>query len=77
MMRFLSVFLATLSILFSGCATLNVANEAKGETVMKDGKVDHIEQGHPELYLLVPIALPIDIATFPIQAIWFFTCFHG
>ena len=44
----------------------------------KDDKGDVVVQKKPQpaYYLLVPLTVPLDIVTFPIQAIWYLGAHH-
>ena len=44
----------------------------EGESQQKDAK-----RGHPACYLLLPITVPFDIATFPLQALLYYGLFKG
>ena len=57
-----------------GKAPVGEVNQAhhEGESQQKDAK-----RGHPAFYLLLPITVPFDIATFPLQALLYYGLFKG
>ena len=69
---------AMLATALSSCATMNVLQEAKGGEYTLNGKdVVGVERDHPEAYLLLPVTVPVDIVTSPLQLFYFFFIFRG
>ena len=65
MKRFITLFVAGLLGLVSGCATNYVVEWKAKPHVEFDQNV--VVAGHPAYYALLPLSVPFDIATSPIQ----------
>ena len=52
---------------------MSVVEDAKGGDITTDGRHFVRERSHPEMYLLLPLALPIDVATSPVQLFYLWT----
>ena len=59
--------LVVLAALFNGCATTATFRAANGYKTV-DHNVIQTDERKPYMYLLLPITIPFDIGTFPIQA---------
>lgn len=78
-MKVISVFFIFAAVLLgaNGCATYNVTQEAQGHTQNVEWFTfptrDHVpkdppdNKSHPAYYLLIPLTVPVDIVTCPIQ----------
>ena len=72
-----SLLLITLLAGSNGCMTCAVLDGAKAETHKDDnGRVIVDEKSHPAYYALLPLSIPADIATSPIQAVYFGIMLH-
>lgn len=68
----LSGFLAiVLLVSLDGCMTYSAAQEAKGRHDkahwIGQSSFDHDDTNHPSYYLLMPLTVPADVATAPLQ----------
>lgn len=72
-----SILLFTLLVFAGGCMTGNAVAHAKGEertwlgtrVVTRDGRPPD-GKPHPGYYWLLPVTIPADVATAPIQILW-------
>jgi hypothetical protein len=79
---FAAVFLGT-----NGCATYNVTQEAQGHTQNVEWFTfptrDYVpknppdNKSHPAYYLLIPLTVPVDIVTCPIQFVDYWVVLFG
>ena len=61
--------LAVLLFSSNGCMTYSAVQEAKGKW---NGVIGHQpSEPHPACYALVPLTVPLDVATSPIQLIYY------
>ena len=60
-------FLMTLLIFPNGCMTYSSVQKAKGQDNVVTG--DHPSEAHPWYFALVPLTVPLDIVTSPVQLI--------
>jgi hypothetical protein len=72
--------LLLVALLFSsnGCMTYEAVRHAKG----KDGWIcevprDRRGQSEPAFYALVPLTVPVDVATSPLQLVWYLLLVHA
>jgi hypothetical protein len=55
----------------NGCMTASSIRHAKAQTHQDDkGAVIVDKKSHPAYYALLPLTVPLDIATCPFQALW-------
>ena len=57
----------------SGCATEYAIKKAKGQANVLTG--DQPTEAHPGYYALLPVSVPFDMATLPIQLLYIFVLF--
>jgi hypothetical protein len=64
-----SLLLLFLLLNMSGCMTYSTVQRAKGDyNVVTGHKPD---EAHPGYYALIPLTVPLDVATSPIQLIYY------
>ena len=69
-MKFISMFsLVALLLSSSGCMTYSTVQEARGKWNVVIGHQP--DKPHPACYALVPVTVPLDVATSPIQLIYY------
>lgn len=56
------------TLFLSGCASVKTVEHAKGHCYKKeDGEIVWDKEPKPGYYAFLPLAIPFDIATFPVQ----------
>jgi hypothetical protein len=74
----IGVTLLSLVISTSGCITTETIDHAEGSKhTSAKGEVIVDEKSKPELYVLLPLTVPADIATFPFQLVIGYLAFRG
>jgi hypothetical protein len=65
MKRFANLCLIAVLVTTSGCMTYSAVQRGKGQLNVITG--DNPDEPRPAYYALLPLAVPLDIATSPIQ----------
>lgn len=73
MKNIIGLFLLTLLICSNGCMTYDAVQRAQGKPYLSG--IYYVDppdnKKHPAFYALVPITVPLDIATSPFQGIFY------
>ena|ERR1700744_5681640 len=66
------------TLLSASCATNYVTDKAKPQTQYDEKQKQDvvIKKGHPAFYALLPLSVPVDVVTFPVQVV-VFSCWPG